>query len=340
MLDEDGSITGFGVRSALASAADNGMWWNIDDETILYDEGPLWMFRLDTGAERGLGHVRLQFDPSEHAQVSGSVCSNGGMEPCPPLGYVKHLGPRFADDAGLPVTAQADIAGPVGGFGWFLELNGGSPKKLKIELIEVAPDTPLMLLIPYPPGTTFEIFAFGPYGCDNGCYEFFTQVESREDVRRSAGNTYHFSSEGLLSMRVAQFAGDWFGDDGQWILPNYETTYPWDDQSFVLDRFERGGVRLPRMQYGPYIQLSASCSGGTYCDHTPPTLYPSPCPSGFVQVAFDKCCATDSECVCANGESCSVATSDVSKMFCHQYSLFYGSGLAVAMTMAVILDWI
>jgi hypothetical protein len=350
-LDEDGSLTGFGVRSAMASAMDNGRWWNIDDDTRYEEEGPLWMFPLDTGAERGLGHMRLQFDPSQHSQVGGSLCTNGGSEPCPALGYIKHLGGMFADDAGLPVTAQADIAGPVGGYGWLLELTDGSPKSLKVELIEVGPFTPLILHTPYPSGTTFEIYAFGPYGCDGGCKASYVQVDSIEEVRRSRGNTYHFSSEGLLSLRVIQFSGDWFGDDGEWIKPDYETTYPWDNTSFVLDRFERGGVRLPRMQYGPYLQIDASCSAGTaYCDEAPPQVNLDPCPSGFFQVAFDTCCTSESECVSAGFAQGSVgfAINSVSRSST-PYSrgkrrltpnpVLGGSCLTIVMIAVVLLGW-
>jgi hypothetical protein len=309
-LDEDGSITSFGVRSVLASAVDNGRWWNIDNDTVYNEEGPLWMFPLDTGAERGMGHFRLIFDQAQHSEVGISVCTNGGSEPCPALGHMKHIGPMFAEDVGLPITAQADISGPVGGYGWLLELIGGSPQTLKIELIEVGPATPLLLHTPYPIGTKFDIFAFGPYGCSVGCSSTFRQVNSIEEVRSSSGNTYYFSPDGLLTLRVIQFAGDWLGDDGEWIMPDYETTYPWDSESFVLDRFERGGVLLPRMQYGPYIQIEASCSSttGAYCDESSPKVELDPCPIGFIQVAYDTCCTSDAaDCVSAGFAQGSVA---------------------------------
>jgi hypothetical protein len=51
-LDEDGSVTGFGVRSAIASAVDNGMWWRPDSETVSVAEGPVNFFKLASGPER------------------------------------------------------------------------------------------------------------------------------------------------------------------------------------------------------------------------------------------------------------------------------------------------
>ena len=305
-LDEDGSVTGFGQRSVIASALGNGMWWQPDDETVYVSEGPVNLFKLSSGPERGLGHITLKFDDVEHAKVGSSVCTNGGIEPCPALGYIKHVGPRFAADAGLPVTAQADIAGPVGGFGWLLKFIRGAPKTLKVEQVELRPDTPLMLYIAYPPGTAFDIYAMAPYcwnGVSSGCKAQFTMAASAAAVRTSAGNTYFMSSTGLLTIRVVQFASDYIGGSNGWILPDYNATYPLIPMKYILRRFERGGVLLPSKSYGAYIQINANCDGGTYCSQSPPDLNPNPCQPGFEQVAFDKCCSS-TQCVCANGDVC------------------------------------
>jgi hypothetical protein len=303
-LDEDGSVTGLGVRSVIASAYDNGMWWKPDLETQYVSEGPMYFFKLTSGPERGLGHVRLNFDASEHSKVGSSVCTNGGYEPCPALGYAKHVGPMFSGDVGLPITAQADISGPVGGFGWHLKLNQGSPTKLVVELIEVRPDTPLMIYMAYPPGTSFDIFAFAPYCGSGGCKEQFVRVSSAAAVRNSLGNTYYFGTDGLLIIRIIQFSGGYIQNSNGWIFPQYNTTVPWNSNEFLINKFERGGVLLPMMSYGPYIQINANCGTGTYCSQPPPSLVPNPCLSGFEQVAYDKCCDSSGNCMCANGNSC------------------------------------
>jgi hypothetical protein len=301
-IDADGSVTGLNESSAIASAIDNGLWWKIDQETIYDSEGPVYMFSLASGLQRGLGHLRLYFDYAQHNQVGSTICTNGGLEPCPTLGYIKHVGPMFAADSGLKVTAQADIAGPVGGFGWLLKLTNGAPKLLRLELIELRPDTPLVLHVAYPPGTTFTITATAPYCGNGGCSENFHQVGSVDEVRKSLGNTYYMSPSGLLSIRIIQFSGSWLGG-GTWILPDYDTRFPWNQNAYVLDRFERDGVLLPRMEYGPFLEIRASCSGTTYCTQKPQDLNLDPCPAGFSQVAFDKCCS-GTQCVCSNGSPC------------------------------------
>ena len=63
----------------------------------------------------------------------------------------------FQQDNGHPVTARADIVGPVGGFGWILKINQGAPKSLIIQYIEVRWSNPLLLHIQYPIGTSVTI---------------------------------------------------------------------------------------------------------------------------------------------------------------------------------------
>jgi hypothetical protein len=302
-LDEDGSVTGLGVRSVIASAYDNGMWWKPDLETVYVPEGPVNFFKLTNGPQRGLGHMSLIFDPDEHSKVGSTVCTNGGPQPCPALAYIKHIGPMFSNDTGLAVTAQADIVGPVGGFGWYLKFTQGSPTNIRINLVEVPPDTPMMLYTAYPPDTSFDIFAFAPYCGTGGCREKFTKVSSELAVRNSLGNTYFFGNDGLLVIRIIQFSGSYIGGSKGWILPNYNVTIPWNSKQYLLDRFERGGVLLPKMEYGPYILINATCGPGVYCSQLPPTLDLNPCPIGYDQVAYDKCCSF-SGCVCADGKDC------------------------------------
>jgi hypothetical protein len=78
-------------------------------------QAPLWFFKLDSGPQRGLGSLKMMWDSDLHAQVGLSQCGNGKIHPCDAVGHIKHLGGRFKNDKGLPVTANADIVGPVGG---------------------------------------------------------------------------------------------------------------------------------------------------------------------------------------------------------------------------------
>jgi hypothetical protein len=258
----------------------------------VYDpQGPLWFFKLDSGPERGLGHFRMKWDDGLYNQVGGSVCGNGQDVPCNAVGYMKHVGDFFANDAGLPVTANADIVGPVGGFGWKLKLDGGAPKSIQFEQIEVDPATPLLLSIAYPPGTSFTIVAHGGYCTDNAdytCTETFHQVGSVADVRTSLGNAYHVDSIGVLTFRIIQTSKTYVGHP-EFFLPQYSDEGKYGTH-YALERFERDGIRLPKMTYGPYLTLDADCpSTGAYCSQFPSSYQPEVCPSGYSQTGYDTC---------------------------------------------------
>ena len=260
--------------------------------TVVYEpQGPLWFFKLDSGPERGLGHFKMKWDNALHAQIGKSQCGNGAYVPCDYVGYIKHLGAYFDDDAGLPVTANADIVGPVGGFGWKLELDSGAPKSVRFEQIEVDPATPLLLSIAYPLGTAFNIVAHGGYCTDNAdykCTETFHQVGSVADVRTSLGNAYHVDSIGVLTFRIIQTPKTFVGRP-EFFLPQY-TDLGRGGHGFALEHFERDGVRLPAFAYGPYLILDANCpSSGAYCSKSASSYQPEVCPSGYSQTGYDTC---------------------------------------------------
>jgi hypothetical protein len=69
-------------------------------------------------------------------------------------------------------------------------------------------------------------------------------------------------------------------------------SYP---STHALDRFTFNGITLPKFAYGPYLQITADCTDGDnngHCDSTPSYVEPQVCPSGYVQVSYDKCCVS------------------------------------------------
>ena len=165
-IDVDGSVTGFNEHSLIVSGLEDcGLWWSVDDNVVDDVQGPLKFIKTSEGPERGLGHIHLEWNDGLHAEVGKSLCGHVNTDPCPAVGSIRHLGPRFANNPGLPVTASADIIGPVGGYGWLLELDGGAPRKMTLSQVEVDPATPLLLSVAYPLGTMFRITASAPAWC-------------------------------------------------------------------------------------------------------------------------------------------------------------------------------
>jgi hypothetical protein len=321
-FDADGSVTELGTPSVVASGlSETGLWWTVDDNVVYDPQAPAQFIDLTGGGpERDLGHITLAFDAAQHNQVGGAVCSNGNIyTPCDALGYIRHLGPKFQNDPGLPVTAAADIAGMAGGFGWLLTLTAGAPKTLGITMVEVNPDTPLLLSVAYPLNTVFTITAKAAY-CSSGtylCQETFQAVPSVEDVRASDGNTYHMdSTSGILTIRIIQTAQTFLGLASEgWFKPDYDSIGAWGN-GLALNRFEREGIVLPSVSYGPELTIEANCApssgaNAAYCSAKPPSnsaalADASVCgPSGYTQTAYDTCCSTSnpSQCVYADGST-------------------------------------
>jgi hypothetical protein len=162
-------------------------------------QGPLRFISAQPRAgapARGLGHITLLWDSSQHNQVGISVCGNGNGLPCPALGYFRHAGKRFSGtDTGLAVTARGDIVGPVGGYGWILELKGGAPRNLRIQNVEVLPETPLLITIANLSGRRSQLLHTPPTGAGrevrstNALRCFLKLVHSSKYARDQATNT-------------------------------------------------------------------------------------------------------------------------------------------------------
>lgn len=228
--------------------------------------------------------------------------------PCQAEGYVRHLGHKFSPlihnnvNKGLPITANADVVGPTGGFGWLLKLNKGAPRNIRLEEIAVDPGSTLLLSIAYPVGTTFTISAESEWCWDDSdytCREEFHAVSSKEQVRDGLGNTYHVDSEGVLTFRVFQLA-EYFTGNPDWEFPTYNTPSR-DGQGKAIPRFERNGVVLPVKTWGESFKVKADCMGsGAYCEGETATNFdPDVCKNGYTQVAYDKCCAEGNQSQCS-----------------------------------------
>lgn len=255
--------------------------------------------------------MKLFFDHAQHDLVPDFLCDNGRDVPCETLGHIRHVGRKFSSDQGLPVTANADVAGLVGGFGWRLDLDAGSPQTLRIELVEVKPDTPLLLFIPYPLGTDFTISAHARSSCRPNrrysCAEEFQRVNSVAEVRSSLGNTYYVDETlGLLVLRVIQTPAKYVGRP-DWFLPTYDDVGK-SGKGYALPRFERRGVVLPKKSSGPWLQIVADCkvssANPAYCAAQPEDVSNyNVCPDGYDQLSYDRCCdrSNPSRCIYADG---------------------------------------
>ena len=294
-FDVDGSVTGIGRKSLIVSGVTStGRWWNADQDAVFDPQGPLYF--LEQVNNRGLGHMKVFFDAPLQNLLDTTVCRDGGLI-CPLVGHISHRGTYFDSDRGLPVAANGDIVGLTGGFGWELRLDEGAPRTLRIEQMEIASDSPLLLSVTYPLGTAVSMRAVTVSCRATGgfvCVEIFDEVDSVAAVYNSSGNKYHHDrATGVVTFRVITIAKNFVGMP-EWILPTYETLDR-NGVEFAIPRFERVGILLPKANDGPYLEITAGCTTSpanpTYCLERPPQSTPvNFCPTGYVQVGFDRCC--------------------------------------------------
>lgn len=281
-LDADGSASGRG-RPTLMGSTRAASWWRLDGNCTARDDWTLWL--CDLTPTRHVASATLLFDPAAQAVGPGAVgdayCRNDAG-PCPPVGSVNHVGWRAGEPMGI--THNTRITGPVGGFGWYVRFAGGAPAAVNVTALQVRRGDALVLVLPYPPGTRFNISAAVGGRCAAACTPArgclcawpFREVASPALVREGGGDTFHFSGTHLY-VRLTPQRGDNIGVNGTWGVP-------------ALDSFVREGVEIPP-RTTHVLRIVADCApvAGVYCALPSDVPHPpSPCDSGL-QDGFDSC---------------------------------------------------
>lgn len=324
--DGDGTVSGLYEPTIISSGLPNARsWWTVDNDVSYDEQGPLIFTKIHGGPKRNIGYVRVIWDQALYDEVGNTTCGNGPWVgfPCPWWGFVRHAGRKFSPFAnpgtvgrGLPLAAVGDVVGPIGGFGWIISFNQTAPRQITFMQPEIDPSTPLLISIPYPIGTTFELQAKGASWCWDDdqykCNTTFNAVSSLGLVRNGRGNTYFVNAKGVLTFRMSMEPASFTGNPS-WILANYTTEPRWDSDLYALDRFERDGLVLPKTQWTVNFLLQARCPSDNddspkdgYCSESVASNYdPDVCPSGFIQTAYDKCCQKTNldRCIFADGSS-------------------------------------
>ena len=276
MLDVDGSLSLRGVPTIIGSAYENaGDFWRLHRDPrwceYKHSKWPMWMCDQDSIS---VGYIETTFQPGKNENED-----NWSKR----AGTIHHWGSSPED---MPALRGYDpgIAGPYDHSimgGWFLTFDDGAPKKLTISRPQVAGGSTLMLAVSYPSGTEFQVTARMTSGCgsDQLCDVDFTEVDSPEDVRHSAGDVYSFDGT-YLYLRVPSVFNQLAAKDG--------TT--WNPAS-SLRNFTRKGVTIPYMASRNFeLEVVAACtSSGAFCDGSISTTPPEACESGTEAPSINSC---------------------------------------------------
>jgi hypothetical protein len=302
--DADGTASGRSGPTIMGAvtADDNGWWnlalgdkpmsvadapWGVKRECTYSPKGPLVLCDAAQG-RRSIASFFVQWRPNQRGEVDApEICDRN--KPCTPEGSVQHWG--YA--AALPITLNAQVTGPSGGFGWHIKFNGGAPKILQFTEIQMFKASPLLISIAYPKGVGFTITARGPSWCKPSavlsCRHIFHGVASIRDVRKLLGDAFYVDKAGIMYMRLVQ-PPDGHTGSPHWTLPEWPRP-----------PFTRAGLTIPtRSSLFEHIEIATDCAtnpGSDFCAVMPLAAPPKPCKPGWRLVAYDRCCSYAGVCV-------------------------------------------
>lgn len=247
-FDADGSTSLTGNRSMIGSTWAND-WWKYNNQCTVYKE----TYVCKMAASDSAASMLLLLGTAQEGQVNGDICTNGGGQPCPIIGYASHFG-STNQTAGLHIAVHAKLTGPLIGSsgGWFIRLIHGNPRVLTITSIQVANMNDVLLLaFPYPAGTTFSIYYKAAYWCHESwavCRHNFFPVNSIAAVRNAFGDAYYWNSATRTLYLRAVMCNETFATDAPW------TPHP-PELSFI-----RGGISLHSPVGAVSLIIEASCA--------------------------------------------------------------------------------
>jgi len=259
-LDVDGTVNGLfeGTQVNIGSNWTGPDWWRYNDRCVNTQNN--WVCPMGPGDDKVSVCIHW-VSPAMEAEIGTYYCSNGevslsattsGYLSCPVGVVATHFNRNEAN--AYQVALSPRVTGPVIAEcgGWFVRYLGGTPNHITFTDMQIDHDTILHLAIPYPAGTTFQIYAQAPTWCNPGtppykpwysiCQHFYRPVNSIQEVRDSWGDTYFFdSSAQLLHIRIVSL------DSFTYEFATYGTANQnsvWNSSSTWSTYFSHDGLNL------------------------------------------------------------------------------------------------
>jgi hypothetical protein len=236
-------------------------WWKFNSQCV--EAMGNWVCPLAAGDS--IASVLMHWDIAGEATIGKTTCSNGarvspytvdnnwGYWPCPIGAQITHFG-KTEGSATYGVSLMPRVTGPLiaSSGGWFVRYTGGTPVKVTFTDMQIKHDDIMLLGIPYPTSTTFNIYAKAPTWCNPGtapfkswnpiCTHQYRAVSSVAAVRAGWGDAYYFDkSKGILYIRIVELASFSSSFGTQATL---NQTLVWNQTSTKNKYFSRGPLSL------------------------------------------------------------------------------------------------
>ncbi|KAJ3027564.1 UNVERIFIED_CONTAM: Fibrocystin-L [Siphonaria sp. JEL0065] len=269
-LDMDGTASLSSGRTMIGSLWGQE-WWNLFGSPKCRLAPANMTMWLCTDNQMFEASLYLTADPSKTSLIGASQCSNGNLAiNCPIIGYASH-GATKNITQGLPLTINTQITGPVeqNGGQWFVQYYTGSPVNLVVSRIQFPSESnSLVLVLPYPSGTTFNVTANAASWCyatkKNICKQAYNKTASFsqfQNLSLASGNAYFFDdASGLLYVNILQLSDNTLGTNGVF---NRSLVNP--------STFTRVGISLNTVAWSANLVIAAGCASvdGVYCKQSP-----------------------------------------------------------------------
>jgi len=270
--DPDGSAAETGARTMIGSAWAND-WWKYNSNCVYYLEA----YKCKLAAGDSSASVIVKTGYSDESQIGTNNCMNGGgSKKCPVIGQVSHFG-ATNESAGLSIGVNGKLTGPIiaAAGGWFIRYSNGTPKKLTLISVQVAMSDIFLVAIPYPSGTTFNIYFNGASWCGTSwayCKHDIVAGNSIAAVRNAFGDVYYWDNTNRVLYLRLIVSKSTFGD----LRTNNTARWtPYQPE----EQFTRGGQTLITPSYQSSVIIEASCASNP-CDpsQTSSVKVPNPVP--------------------------------------------------------------
>ena len=230
-------------------------WWKYNSDCTLYDEA----YKCKLAAGDSAASILVHHNPTLEAHIGNDMCQNPnrGTQPCPVVGQASHFGSKNESD-GYNIAVNAKITGPIiaSSGGWFLRFSAGTPNPVSITNVQFqVPDDKLLVALPYPSGTTFNISYRGPSWCSTYyyvCTHYLRPVTSVSAVLASYGDAYYWNNAARTLYLRPVMADSQFG-----LKPDI---LQWSALPSITRNFSRGGQTIYSPSSSASIVITASCN--------------------------------------------------------------------------------
>lgn len=276
--DADGTVTSYfpGREVNIGSTWPGQDWWRFNDQCVNVSQN--WICAMDPADS--VGSVVMHWAPaSVESQIGTVYCSNGAVNgsyyPCPIGALVTHFNRNEAN--GFPVALMARVTGPfiAASGGWFVRYVNGTPAVISFTDMQIDKNDLLHLAIPYPRGTTFNIYAQAPSWCNpssSSCVHYFRAVGSVAEVRSAWGDAYFYDSNTQL-LHIRLISLDSFPSRFA-TTATYNSTLIWNSSSTYSTYFSRGGLNLLVTGSNAFSVIINATNCATQCSYVPEATVP------------------------------------------------------------------